>query len=85
MIIGPKDGYIKALCIESKEFIDEVWGDCSLIEGEWYQVLDDHHMSDDKYFMVKFGKYPMSNLVPYERKHFKTESQLRDEKLNNIL
>jgi hypothetical protein len=85
MISAPKDGYIKALCIKGVEFIDKVWGDCSLIEGKWYQVLDEHHMSNSEYFMVKFGNYPMSNLVPYERKHFKTESQLREEKLNSIL
>ena len=85
MIIGPKDGYVKALCIKSQIFIDEVWGDCSVEKGKWYKVLVDHTMCTDEHLMVGFGEYPMINLVPYKRSMFKTEAELRDEKLNNIL
>lgn len=84
MIGAPKDGYIKALCIEARIVIDEVWGDCSIKEGKWYQVLDNHHMCTDEYLMVKFEKLGWPHIVPYERSMFKTESQLREEKLNKI-
>ena len=82
MMQAPKDPtkFIKMICVESFSFIDVVWGDCSLIEGQSYDVLIESHWSPT-YYLVKFG----TGLCPHEVKRLKSESQIRDEKLNDIL
>jgi len=89
MMQSPKDPnrFTKMICVESINFIDDVWGDCSLIEGQSYDVLieSDYHPTTyyhpNTYCLVKFG----SGLCPHEIKRLKSESQIRDEKLDNIL
>jgi len=87
MILAPKDKslYTRVLCIESNIFIDKVWGDCSIKEGEWYDALIEDGSFNDlvtkNWILVRFGV----GLCPYERKFFKTESEIRDEKLKNFL
>lgn len=64
------------ICIENKEFIDLVWGNCSLVKGQSYDVLPDI----EGYVLVKFR----NGLCPHEIKYLKTISDIRDEKLDNI-
>lgn len=79
MMCAPKDPskYIQMICVESYELNDKVWGNCSLIKGKSYDVLED----TDGYVLVRFG----NGLCPYEIKYLKTVSDIRDEKINNIL
>jgi hypothetical protein len=91
MMQAPKDPtrFIKMICVESIELTDRVWGNCSLIEGETYDVLIDakqNHAVDftknvDGWHLVKFG----TGLCPHKSKYLKTEAEIRDEKLNDIL
>lgn len=82
MMQAPKDPtrFIKMICIESMEFVDKVWGDCSLIKGQSYDVLIDNKMYEE-FYLVKFG----TGLCPHQSKYLKTEAQIRDEKLESIL
>jgi hypothetical protein len=74
--------YIKMICIESIEFVDRVWGDCSLIKDQSYDVLIDAKQNHvDGWYLVKFG----TGLCPHKSKYLKTEAEIRDEKLNDIL
>ncbi len=81
---APKDPtrFIKMICVESIELTDHVWGDCSLIEDQSYEVLIDAKKNHvDSWYLVKFG----TGLCPHKSKYLKTEAQIRDEKLNDIL
>jgi len=84
MMQAPKDptNYIKMICVESIEFTDRVWGNCSLVEGQSYDVLiEEHRQNVDGWYLVKFG----TGLCPHKSKYLKTESEIRDEKINDIL
>jgi hypothetical protein len=84
MMQAPKDPtrFSKMICVESIEFTDRVWGNCSLIKGETYDVLIDAKQNHvDVWYLVKFG----TGLCPHKSKYLKTEAQIRDEKLNDIL
>ena len=82
---APKDPtkFTKMICVESVSLIDSVWGNCSLIEGESYDILliDEKENLFVDWHLVKFG----TGLCPHRSKYLKTESQIRDEKLNDIL
>jgi hypothetical protein len=82
MIQAPKDKslYTKVLCIESKIFIDGVWGDCSIIKGEWYTALILGEKDEDM-ILVRFG----DGLCPHMRNMVKTDSEIRDEKIKSII
>jgi len=74
--------YIKMICVESIEFIDKVWGNCSLIEGNTYDVLIDAKQNHvDGWYLVKFG----TGLCPHKSKYLKTEAEIRDERINDLL
>jgi hypothetical protein len=74
--------YIKMICVESIEFIDKVWGNCSLIEGNTYDVLIDAKKNHvDGWYLVKFG----TGLCPHKSKYLKTEAEIRDERINDLL
>lgn len=79
MILAPKYGYTTAICTLSTYIIDDLWGDCSIIEGEEYNLLTS--TLNDKYVLVKFR----NGLSPHLRKHFKTKLELREDKLNSLL
>lgn len=82
MMLAPKLGeYIKVICVESFTFKDVVWGDCSIIEGESYEILVESKYSDEIYCLVRMGM----GLCPYKRKYFKTEVEIRDNSLTDIL
>lgn len=83
MMLSPKNGeWIKMICIESIEFVDIVWGDCSLIKGNSYRILvEDESRSVDGYYLVEF----VGGLCPHQSKYLKTEAQIRDEKINDLL
>ena len=83
MMQAPKDPtrFIKMICVESIELTDRVWGNCSLIEGETYDVLIETKQNLDGWYLVKFG----TGLCPHKSKYLKTEAEIRDEKLNEIL
>ena len=84
MMQAPKDptNYIKMICVESIEFTDRVWGNCSLVEGQSYDVLiEEHRQNVDGWYLVKFG----TGLCPHKSKYLKTEAEIRDEKINDIL
>jgi hypothetical protein len=84
MMQAPKDPtrFIKMICVESIELTDRVWGDCSLIEGETYDVLIEARQNHvDGWYLVKFG----TGLCPHKSKYLKTEAEIRDEKLSEIL
>ncbi len=87
MILAPKDEslYTRVICIESNIFIDQVWGDCSLKEDDWYDALIEdgsfNNLVTKDWILVRFR----GGLCPYERKFFKTESEIRNEKLKNVL
>lgn len=84
MIQAPKDPtrFIKMICIESIELVDRVWGDCSLIKDQSYDVLIDAKQNHvDGWYLVKFG----TGLCPHDAKYLKTEAQIRDEKIQSIL
>lgn len=80
MMLAPKDDrdYIDVLCIKDIEFIDHVWGNCSVAKGTWYKALQDKHV--DSYLLVKFDK----RLCPYEKSNFKSVSEIREDKLNDL-
>jgi hypothetical protein len=84
MMLAPKDSekYIKMICIESIDNIDKVWGNCSLIKGNSYDILiegNEKHLDD--WYLVKFG----SGLCPHKSKYLKTEAEIRDEIIDNLL
>jgi hypothetical protein len=84
MMQAPKDPtrFIKMICVESIEFTDRVWGNCSLVEGQSYDVLIDAKQNHvDGWYLVKFG----TGLYPHKSEYLKTEAQIRDEKINDIL
>ena len=84
MMLAPKDptNYIKMICLETIELIDRVWGNCSLVEGETYDVLIEAKQNHvDGWYLVKFG----TGLCPHKSKYLKTEAEIRDEKINDIL
>jgi hypothetical protein len=83
MMQAPKDPtrFIKMICVEPIEFTDRVWGNCSLIKDETYDVLIETENRVDGWYLVKFG----TGLCPHKSKHLKTEAEIRDEKLNDIL
>ena len=84
MMQAPKDPsrFTKMICVESIELTDRVWGNCSLIEGESYDILIDEKQNHfDDWHLVKFG----TGLCPHKSKYLKTYAQIRDEKLNDIL
>jgi hypothetical protein len=80
MILANKDKslYKSFLCISSKELIDEVWGDCSISEGTWYDVIEE---DGGEFILVRFGDW----LCPHEKKFFITAAKIRDQKIKNIL
>lgn len=80
-MLSPKNAnWVKMICIESIEFVDKVWGDCSLIKGKSYKILvEDNSM--DVYYLVEFN----GGLCPHQSKYLKTEAQIRDEKINDLL
>lgn len=86
MILAPKDNtlYTKVLCVESNIFIDKVWGDCSVKESEWYDALIEdgsfNNLVTDDFILIRF----QNGLSPYERKFFKTESEIRDQKIESV-
>ncbi len=72
MMLAPKgqENYCKKICIKSIKFIDVVWGDCSLIEGETYEILIDAKQNHlDGWYLVKFRE----GLCPYPSENFKSE------------
>jgi len=83
MMQAPKDPtrFIKMICVEPIEFTDRVWGNCSLIKDETYDVLIETENRVDGWHLVKFG----TGLCPHKSKYLKTEAEIRDEKLNDIL
>jgi hypothetical protein len=84
MMQAPKDptNYIKMICLETIELTDRVWGNCSLVEGETYDVLIEAKQNHvDGWYLVKFG----TGLCPHKSKYLKTEAEIRDEKINDIL
>lgn len=86
MILATKQEnlYTRVLCLQSETLIDKVWGDCSVKEGEWYTALVDKSRSDlvtDNLILLRIK----DRLCPYERSMFKTESQIRDEKIESII
>lgn len=84
MMLAPRgtEKYIKMICVESIEFIDKVWGNCSLIEGNTYDVLIDAKQNHvDGWYLVKFG----TGLCPHKSKYLKTEAEIRDERINDLL
>jgi hypothetical protein len=75
--------YIKVFCIKTNIVKDSVWGDCTIYEGNWYEAVDESDQVNnygDEFYLIKIG----SGLVPYEIKNFKTEAELRDEKINKL-
>ena len=84
MMQAPKDPtrFTKMICVESIDFIDVVWGDCSLINDQSYDDLIDAKQNHvDGLYLVKFG----TGLCPHKSEYLKTEAQIRDEKINDIL
>lgn len=84
MMLAPKDPekYIKMICVESIEFIDKVWGNCSLVKGNSYDILiEDVQDQVDGWYLVKFG----TGLCPHKSKYLKTEAEIRDERINDLL
>lgn len=82
MILAPKNGkFIKLLCIESFEFVDDVWGNCSIVKDEMYDILPDSTNDELGYVFVRFR----GGLCPHDAKYFKSLSEMRDDKLNEIL
>jgi hypothetical protein len=83
-MLAPKDPekYIKMICIESIEFVDHVWGDCSLVKGNTYEILIDAKQNHvDGWYLVKFG----NGLCPHKVQYLKTEAEIRDTRLNDLL
>ena len=76
MMLAPKSGYIKVLCIESLSFKDVVWGDCSVYKGEWYDGIE-----DGGFFLIKFG----TGVCPHSSHLFITQCQIRDNRLSNLI
>ena len=75
--------YIKVFCIKTNILKDVVWGDCTIYEGTWYEAVDESDQVNNysnEFYLIKIR----SGLVPYEIKNFKTEAELRDEKINNL-
>lgn len=83
MILAPLNGYTKALCIKTYKIFDNEYGDHSIIKGTWYDVRKEYSDTDNssKYLLVRFGM----GLVSHLKSNLKTESELRDDKLNLIL
>lgn len=84
MMLAPRDRdkYIKMICVESIEFVDKVWGNCSLIKGNTYEVLIDAKQNHlDGWYLVKFG----TGLCPHKSEYLKTEAEIRDERIDNLL
>ena len=84
MMQAPKDPskFTKMICIETIELTDRVWGDCSIIKDQPYDVLIEAKQNHvDGWYLVKFG----TGLCPHKSKYLKTEAEIRDEKLNDIL
>lgn len=79
MMLAPRNGYTKAICIKSKELIDKVWGNCSITEGETYNLLTE--TINDKYVLVKIR----NGLCPHYRSYFKTTFEIREDKLNSLV
>jgi len=80
MMQAPKDPsrFTKMICVESIELTDRVWGNCSLIEGESYDILIDEKQNHvDGWYLVKFG----TGLCPHKSKYLKTEAQIRTKNL----
>ena len=87
MILAPKDKklYTKVICQVNNTFIDPVWGDCSVKEGEWYDALVEdgsfNNLVNSEFILVKFR----GGLCPCERNMFKTESEIRDQKIKSVI
>ena len=84
MILAPLSGYTKALCIKTYKMFDNAYDmDQSIIKGTWYDVRKEYSDVDNssKYLLVRFGM----GLAPHLKANLKTESELRDDKLNSIL
>ncbi len=84
MMLAPRgpEKYIKMICVESIEFIDKVWGNCSLVKGNSYDILiEDVQDQVDGWYLVKFG----TGLCPHKSKYLKTEAEIRDERINDLL
>ncbi len=79
MILAPKDSkyYLEVLCIEDFNFVDEVWGDCSIVKGTWYKAIIDN---DPTYHLIKFR----NGLCPHLKSNFKSISEIRNDKLNDL-
>ncbi len=75
--------YIKVFCIKTNIVKDAVWGDCTIYEGTWYEAVDESDQANNygnEFYLIKIR----SGLVPYEITNFKTEAELRDEKINKL-
>jgi hypothetical protein len=71
MMQAPKDAkFTKMICIETVNFIDEVWGDCSVVEGQSYDVLFESESTE--FCMVRFKR----GICPYKIKMFKSEAEI---------
>lgn len=80
MMQAPRDAkFTKMICIESFALSDEVWGDCSIVEGQSYDVLLEPESTE--FCMVRFER----GICPHKTKMFKSEAEIREEKINNIL
>ena len=81
MMLAPKEDkyYFDVLCIESVEFVDQTWGECSIKKGTWYKsILPDRNI--DLYYLIKFR----GGLCPQLKEHFKSISEIREDKLNDL-
>ena len=80
MMQAPRDAkFTKMICIESFALFDEVWGDCSIVEGQSYDVLLESESTE--FYMVRFER----GICPHKTKMFKSEAEIREEKIDNIL
>lgn len=80
ILVKKEHKFYKVLALESYELKDKVWGDCSIKEGEWYEALIEDN-NDDLYLFIKFG----NALCVYAKRYFKSESDIREEKIKNVL
>ena len=78
---APRDAkFTKMICIESFALSDKVWGDCSIVEGQSYDVLLESESTE--FYMVRFER---GKFCPHKAKMFKSEAEIREEKIDNIL
>lgn len=86
MILTSKgEEYTKVLCQITTEFIDPVWGDCSVTKGEWYDAIvkdgSYDNLVNSEFILVRFE----NGLCSYKRSIFKTQSQIREQKIDSVI